>query len=239
MATYADIVSGWVSLLEQAPAPYTPPADMAALIPRAIEYAEARIYRRLIFLAYRTQNSVLAFTAGSRTLAIQSISPPILTLEGVAMITPVGSSPSAGTRWQFDESSLDVIDSTWPVEATVAAPGSSEARRWAMKDNQTVVVCPTPDANYKAELTGIFQPAPLSVSNSTTYLTLTYPELFLAAGMVFWAGYERDYGSQSEDPKLGLSWEGQYSTLEAEALSEERRRRGLSPNQPLPGPSSA
>lgn len=226
-ATYQDVVTAWVVLLQEAPSPYTPPTDFNTLLPRAIEYAENRIYRKLIFLAERKTNSTLTFTAGSRTLNIATLSPQALVVEGVAAILPAGDVPAAGTRAQYFVSSLDTIDSVWPQESVTAAPTAVDFPSWAMKDNVTIVVQPTPDQNYTVELTAIFPPTSLSSSNTSTYLTLVYPELFIAAGMVYWTGYQRDYGASSDDPQFAVSWESQYLKLEAEAEAEERRRRGL------------
>lgn len=225
---FSDVSNAWTAILEEAPSPYVLPTDMATLMPRAIEYATNRICRDMILLAQRQSNSTLSFTAGARSLDISSLSPSCLVVEGVAAVTPAGSQPAAGTRWQFDSCSLDTIDATWPTEATTAPPNANAALRWAMKDDHTVVVSPTPDANYVCELTGLFALAYINASGPTSnYITNTYPELFLAAGMIWWAGYQRDYGSQADDPKLAVSWETQYRTLLTSALGEESRRRGL------------
>lgn len=225
---FQDISNAWVAILEQAPSPYALPTDMATLMPRAIEYATNRICRDMILLAQRKSDSTLTFSSGSRTLDLSTLSPACLVVEGVAAITPVGRQPAAGTRWQFDPVSLDTIDFIWPTEATTADPGTVDQRGWCLKDDHTVVVEPTPDAAYVAEITGIFALPYINVTSPTSdYITNTYPELFLAAGMIWWSGYERDYGSQAEDPKLAQSWEQQYGLLLKPAKDEENRRRLL------------
>lgn len=242
MADYTDIVSGWVNLLEQAPSPYTPPTDMANLLPRAIEYATNRICRDMILLAQRQSQSI-NFTTGSRSLDLSSLNPTCLVVEGVAAITPVNTAPAAGTRWQYDPVSLDTVDFVWPTEATTGAPNTSDSRGWSLKDDHTVVVYPTPDNSYTCEITGLFALAYINASSPTSnYITNTYPELFLAAGMIFWAGFQRDYGSQSEDSRLAQSWENQYGLLLSKAQDEEKRRRLLVPadgsmtRSPAPSP---
>ena len=225
---YSDISNAWTALLEEAPSPYTLPTDMATLMPRAIEYATNRICREMILLAERQQVSTLTFTGGSRSLDLSTLNPACLVVEGIAAITPQGDAPTAGTRWQFDPASLDTIDFIWPTETITASPATSETRRFAMKDDHTVVVCPTPDAAYTAEVTGLFQLPYINASAPTSnYLTVTYPELFLAAGMVWWAGYQRDFAPQPDSPGFAQYWEAQYKTLLGPAIDEETRRRGL------------
>lgn len=213
----------------QAASPFTslPPA-FSDQIPRFIEYAENRIYRDFVFLAQRTQNATLAFTASSRSLNFSAITPILLVLEGVAMVTPVADQPSAGTRWQFEESSLDLIDSAWPQESLTLAPNLADnnGRYWAMKDDHTLVVAPTPDANYVAEITGIFRPLALSEANTDTYLSDTYPDILLQAAMIDVCAYLEEFGMASSDPQQAMSYEAQYQALKPGVLAEEQRRRG-------------
>lgn len=198
-----------------------PSSDYTTILPAAIQDAENRIYRELDFLATRTVNATSSFTTGSRTLTIPVSPTTIIILQGVAQITPAPSAPAAGTRNQLELSTLDFIDYVWPIEATTG-PGEY----WAMKDAATIVVGPTPDQNYVAELTGIFRPALLSPSNQTDYISLVYPDLLVSACMCFLTGYQRDFGAQSDDPKMAMSWEVKYQDAKKSALLEEQRRKG-------------
>lgn len=236
---YAEFQNALTIRAVQAAAPFTSlPAAFSDQLPRFIEYAENRIYRDFVFLAQRTQNSTLAFAASSRSLDFSSLDPMLLVLEGVAMITPVADQPSAGTRWQFEESSLDLIDSAWPQESLTLAPNLADnnGRYWAMKDDHTLVVAPTPDANYVAEITGIFRPDPLSAGNPETYISTVYPDILLQAAMIDVAAYLEEFGMASSNPQQALSYEAQYQALKPGVLAEEQRRRGQgegwSPNMP-------
>ncbi len=137
--------------------------------------------------------------------------------------------PLSGTRYQYDPVSLDTIDFIWPDESVTAAPTASDSRRWAMKDDHTICCCPTPDKVYQVELTGLFPLSYINSSNPTSnYLTINYPELFLAAGMVWLVGgFQRDVGANAESPGYAEYWEQQYQRLLASAIDEENRRRGL------------
>lgn len=201
--------------------------DFANSLPNVIAYAEGRIYRECTFLATRTQNNSLNFTAGSRSLDLTTITPTLVVPEGLAMITPVSTAPVAGTRQPFDNCSLDVMDIFWPQESITVDPSTIQSgRMWAMKDDHTIVVGPTPDKNYTAEVTGLFQPVPLSAANTSTYISTVYPDLLIAASMIFVSGLLRDFGAQTEDPRMSESWESQYGKLVLSTVLEEQRRRG-------------
>lgn len=201
----------------------TPSADYTTILPAAIQYAEDRIYREMNFLATRTVNPGSAFTPGSRTFTLPTSPSTILYLEGVAAITPAGVAPNLGTRNALEPVSLDFIDFTWPTESETDLPDA-----WAMRDNATIVVKPTPDQNYSVELTGIFQPMAMSADNETTYIGNIYPDLLVAACMVFLTGYQRDFGAQSDNPQMALSWSAEYDKLFKSAYEEEQRRKGAS-----------
>lgn len=222
--------------LAQLPPPYnTFPADFDALLPRSISYSEARITQNCPLLGNRTQNSTLSTTSGIRSLTLSSITPTLVVPESLALITPAGSAPTAGTRVPYDKAELAVIDMIWPTEATTAAPSLADwnPRFWAMKDDHTIVIAPTPNGTYVAEITGLFAPATLSSTNTSTYLSTNYSDALVAGCMVFMEGtLKRNFGAQSDDPKQALSWEGEFQKLLANLTFEEARRRGIAPDMP-------
>lgn len=226
--TWTTLQTAIAAALVQAPSPYTAlPPDFLTLFPQATSYAEGRIYRDLVLLATRTQDMSLTTVAGARALALGSMTKQVIVVEGVALI-------ASGVRYSFDAASLDVVDLVWPQQGLQLAPASADwkgGRWWAMRDDQTIVICPTPDAAYQAEITGLFQPASISVTNASTYLSTTYPDLLTAAVMIWLSGaLLRNYGAQTSEPQQGMSWEQQYGLLRASAEGEEQRRRGLGPD---------
>jgi hypothetical protein len=94
-----------------------------------------------------------------------------------------------------------------------------------MKDQWTIILGPAPSAPYNIEILGTIRPVPLSPTNSQTFLTQYLPDLFTAASMVFMSGYQRDFGSQSDNPQQAQSWENQYQLLFKSANAEEMRKR--------------
>ena len=209
--------------------------NFSAFLPAVIEYAEGRIYREITPLATRNSSATAVVVPGLRILPLIGFRPQPVVVEGLALVTPVGTPPTQGTRWPYEMASIDFIDQIWPTEGTTMAPSATDERYWALLDNQTVVLAPTPDQPYTAEATGTFRPTALSAANPATYLTDFYPDVFLAACMISVAGFQRNYGAQSNDPQMALSWEEQYQALKESAIAEEQRRRGQGPeNTPLP-----
>lgn len=226
---YTDITQAWTILASQASASsgYQLPTDFSNILPDAIAYAEGRIYREMTFLATRAQDSSLTFSGNTRSLDLTAMTTIIVVPEGLSIITPKGAIPAAGRRVPVLEASLDWIDIMWPVESDTADPLTKlDEWCWAMKDATTIVVGPTPNDTFGAEITGLFQPTPLSTTNPTTYLTLVYPAFFICAGMIFITGYMRNFGAQADNPQMANSWETQYQKLAVSTRLEEERRRG-------------
>jgi hypothetical protein len=198
-----------------------PSTDYTTILPAAIQYAEQRIYRDMDFVATRTVDSPTNFVAGSREFTLPTSAHTILVVQGVSAMTPVGSTTTNGKQNILEQASLDYIDSTWPDVTLQGVPDT-----WAMKNDAVIVVKPTPDQNYNAAITGTFRPTAMSATNETTYIGNVYPDLLIAACMIFLAGYQKNYGAQGDDPRQAMSWETQYGIQLKNALSEEQRRKG-------------
>lgn len=196
-------------------------ANFATILPAIIQDAEGRIYRELDFLHTRTENATTSFTANNRNLTIPAT---ILIVQNASVVTPAATTPTNGTRNTLEPASLDFINFTWPQQLV----GQTVPQYFAMLDDATMIVAPTPDAAYVCEIDGIFKPAAISSTNTSTYLGDKYPDLFLAACMVFASGYQRDFGAMVDDPKLAITWEGHYQTLKGSSLEETQRQKSSS-----------
>lgn len=222
---YSDLVTALGTLLV---VPITNPAsptpsnntDFNNFLPRITEAGEQRIYRELDFLATREEDvtTVLSTTSRKATLPASNI-----VLQSGNVITPAGAMPDdfGAMRNPVEIVSKDVIDAIWPQESI----GKTVPRYLAQLNATQVIVAPTADAAYVLETTGIFRPAPISATNTTTYISLVYPDLFLFACMVVGCGYQRDFGQQADDPKIAISWESLYQTAKMSSLDEEQRRK--------------
>lgn len=227
--TYASLETAVVAALVQAQSPYTAiPPDFAELFPDATSYAEGRIARDLVLLNTRAQRGG-ATTASSQAFLLSSLTAPagldqpILVVEGVSLTV-------SGAAYEYDKVSLDTINLLWPQSSLTLAPNAADwiGRWWAMENDTTILLAPTPDAIYPITVTGLFLQTPLSSSNTITYISKVYGDLMFCAVMLFMSGaLLRNYGAQADEPRMAQSWKGQYHNLLPGCESEEARRRGL------------
>ena len=198
------------------------------IIPGMIAYAEQRIYRELDLLSTLRTDATKAFTANIRTLTLPTTDHWV-TVQQVNAITPAGTAADAGTRNPLTPVSRQFLNAVHG-----SATGAALPRYFAMQDDQTIVVGPWPDAAYKVEFVGTIRPEPLSPTNTTTFLSLWLPDVFVAASMIFVAGYQKNFGQMADDPKMAQSWEMQYGNLLASANAEEMRKKFAAPSpQPV------
>ena len=209
-----------------------------------INDGEQRIYTDMDFLATNTSNQSLSFIANNRTLDLTPLlslsTGPVITITGVNAISPAGLQAQLGTRNRIRMVKADILDLIWPIEEGVGTTNGIPAYG-AMQDNKTLIVAPTPDQAYTAEVRGLYRPTPLSGSNPNTYISTTYPALMLSACMVFASGYQKNFGAASDDPKMAVSWESHYQALLTSAKEEEKRRKGenAGPSTTPPAPITA
>ncbi len=183
-----------------------------------IDYAEQRIYRELQLLSTMVRDTSGSCTANSRNFTLPTSLGRFVVVDGINVVTPVGSTVTNGTRNVVTPASRDYIDFCW--QSNTAPSATTVPTNFAMITDQTVIFGPAPGAAFQVEVIGTIRPTPLSASNSTTYLTLYLPDLFLAAAMV------HIYGTQggTSAPQVG-EWEQQYQMLKGSADMEENRKR--------------
>lgn len=212
-----------------APATATPStnSDFNNILPRAVEFAELMMYRDpdLDFLAVRTFDTTTAVTANVRDLALPAT---IIVPFDLNLISPAASAPNSGTRNPVQRVSIEFLNMFYPTTATV----TGLPLYYAITDNnQTAAIGlqarlgPTPDGAYVAEWYGQYRPAALSATNTQTFLTVNLPDLFISASMVFMSGYQRNFGAQSDDPKMATSWVAIYAEQKRTAAVDDARRK--------------
>lgn len=217
--TYATYQTALAELMVTA----TSAADFVAILPSIIDYAEQRCYRDLDLLSTVVRDSSTNLTANARAFTLPTSLGRFVVINGVNVVTPVATTTANGTRNPLVPTSRDVLDLLWPSEA--AASASTVPTLFAMITDQQIIVGPPPGAAFNVEIIGTIRPTALSASNTTTSLSTYLPDLFLAASMIFASGYQKNFGGQSDDPKMSASWEQQYGTLLASANAEEFRKR--------------
>ena len=193
--------------------------NFMANLPSALDYAQDRISRELNLLNTVVSNTTLALTAGSRNLDITSATMNVM--QDINLITPAGTTnPEAGTRNPLVIASKEFLDWTYG-----SSTGSQLPTYFAMLTDTMILFGPWPDQNYSVELIGTTRPAGLSETNTTTWVSTYLPDLLLAASMIFMSGFMKNFGAQSDDPKMAISWESQYTTLRDSANVEDLRRK--------------
>lgn len=213
---YSDFVTKLATMLVVSPTQ----TDFVAILPACIDDAEQRIYRDLDLAATSIRNSSFSLIAGNRNLTPTGGTFVVIT--NVNVITPAAAStPDSGTRNPLTRVHWDWLDATYNSSSTSGLP-----LYWAFQDAATLAVGPWPDASYHVEIIGTQRPAALSASNTSTILTTYFPDLFLAAAMVFATGYQRNFGQASSDPQMAMSWEATYQSRLASARIEEAKKNG-------------
>lgn len=209
--TYASFQD---ALARYLPVDPTADADYPTLLPLVIEQAELRCYRELDFMATRKRSTGLALTVSVQTLALPA---DLVVLREFDIFTPAGTNT---TRVPLTRRAEAFLRDYWPTPATTGTPNY-----YTLLDQAMALVAPTPSGAFNVELAYTFRPAALSASNPATWLASNCPDLFLYAALVAYTGFQKDYGAQSDDPRMALSWESQYQAAKVSTIAEEARRK--------------
>lgn len=220
--TYAQYVTDLANLMVTDPAV----ADFLTVLPNIIDDAEQRIYRDLDL-----QSTIVRDASGTLSTNVQTFGLPMsqgrfVVVNQINVFSPAGSSdtsPVPGTRRPLTPASLDYINATWP--STTSPVGGTIPQYFAKVNDQTIVLGPSPGANFTVEVVGTIRPTPLSATNPTTYLTLYLPDLFMDASMVMASAFMRNFGAQSDNPQMAVAWEQKYQDALKSAMVEEQRKK--------------
>jgi len=210
----------YVSQLENMIAMDPTDVDFPTIIPAIINYAEMRIYRELDLISTIIRDTTTTLTASNQNAALSNT---FVTIQGINLLTPVGTDPALAKRTPLTPVSKEVLYALWNDPTSTGIPAL-----YAMVDQWNALLGPSPDNTYTLEAYGTIRPTPLSASNPETFLTTYLYDLFLAASMIFVSGWMRNFGQQSSDPQMGMSWETQYNALKASANVEELRKKSWS-----------
>ena len=189
-------------------------------IAESIFTTELRIQRDIDLLSTVRTDDTATLTASSRRFTFPTDVGTWVVVDQVALVI-------AGVRQpQLTPVTREVMSAIYPSDTPLGTP--SIPLYWCPVDGASGLVGPAPDSNYPIEVVGTQRITPLSATNTSNWLTLYMPDLYMAASLQFWAGYQRDYGAQSDDPKMALSWGQSYEELMTPALKEEMRKKFLS-----------
>lgn len=240
---YADWLSHMLTIMQVS----DPDGQTAftALAPYFIDRGERLIYSdpELDFLVTRDVDVTQITTNGRRAVPIAA---SLIIVEYVNLILPANTLPTSTDtilRVPYRRSTRPEIDFAWPYEAMTATPDPINGGQFAIFDMQqaspapgedeptplpsALILMPTPDNSYYVEQLGIYRPAPLSASNTTTFLTSFYYPLFLAATVQIAVGYQRDFGAQVNNPQMAMSWKAEYEFQRESVKAESQRQKSL------------
>jgi hypothetical protein len=198
--------------------------NFIAILPNVIDYAEGRITRELDMKNADIRDATGSCIANSRNFNLPTSIGTFLIVDGINIITPAATSADSGVRNPLTPASRDMLDVIWPSASGATVPQYFSFISQAATQTQ-IIFGPWPDQGYTVEVCGKFQPQALSATNTTTWLSTYLPDLFLAASMVFFTGYLKNFSAQSDDPRMAVSWESQYQALKASAEVFEARKR--------------
>jgi hypothetical protein len=199
--------------------------NFSGVMPAIIDYAEGRLWRDLDLPITSVTDTSVSCSSGVRTVSLSTTQGTLLVLQTVNLLTSAGATSSYATRVPLMPTSQAVIDTIYP-SATSSNCGQPEF--FTRLSDVELVLGPTPDQAYGTEVIATMRPAALSATNTTTWLSVNVPELMVAAGMIFAAGFMRDFGAQSDNPQMAQSWENQYTTLLKEMSVDAQRMKFMS-----------
>lgn len=197
-----------------------------AILPSAIADAEARCYRDLDVINLDVRDSSSSTVALNRNFNLPTSVGTFQIVTGINIITPAATAPESGTRNPCVWVSRDILDMFYPSTTAAGLPTMfSYLSQSSIAGQSNIILGPWPDAAYRVEVIGKIQWTPLSATNTSTFLSLYLPELFVAASMVYMTGYQKNWSAMADDPKSGVSWDAHYKTLLSSAGVWEARKR--------------
>lgn len=228
--TYSQYVTDIANLLV---VPQTDP-NFQTVLPNILDDAELRIQRDLDLLDATVRDSTGTLTVGTRTFTLPTDVGTYIAVDELNVITPFGTtSADSGTRVPLVKCSRDLLDALWP-----SSTGATVPKYFAPVTQDTMIVGPFPDQAYNIEVVGPQRFTPLYTSQTTSPLSVFFPDLLIAASMVFATGYQRNFGAGVDDPQMGVNWESHYKNLLSSAQTEEARKKFIigvdTPNLPTP-----
>ncbi len=202
--------------------------NFLTILPMMIDYASLRICRDLdlMFTSVSLHGTGYQLTTGNRNLSFPqnfSDGSSFVVSEQINLITPVGQSdPDANNRIPLMPTTKEFLDAVYGS----ALPANRGQPKYFVPFNETLFfVGPTPDASYFVEVVGTIRPAPLSLATPSTFISQYLPDLLVMASMIYISAYQRNFGKESDDPQMAMSYETQYQLLLKSAGVEENRKK--------------
>ena len=212
-------------------------AAYVTILPQMITYAENRMYRDINFMFTSTSLHGASFvlTPGNRNLSfdinlalnLDAASGTFVVSDQINLLTDASgnaattTNPDACVRTPLLPTTKEFLDAVYGSSLT-ANRGQPQ---YFVPFNETLFfVGPVPDQAYPVEVVGTYRPNSLSASNTTTFISLYLPDVFIMASMIYISAYQRNFGRLNDDPQMAITYESQYQALLKSALVEEARK---------------
>lgn len=215
----------------------TDPA-FVTILPQMITYAENRMYRDIDFMFTSTSLHGVSFVlaVGNRNLSFNInlasntpasegtfvVSEQINLLTDAAGNAATTTNPDACVRTPLLPTTKEFLDAVYgsSLTANLGKP------QYFVPFNETLFfVGPVPDQAYPVEVVGTYRPNSLSTTNTSTFISLYLPDVFIMASMIYISAYQRNFGRANDDPQMAITYESQYQALLKSAIVEEARKK--------------
>lgn len=199
----------------------TTDANFQIILPQAINYAQLRMQRDLDFLSTQVFDSTSYQTPTTGNL-LTIPTAAFITLQTIQVTVNGVSYPLAPVAKEYIQSVFNSSASAG-IPSVFAVYGGDTPTTG--NTSQYILLGPYPNAAYPLTLTGTVHSAPLSASNTNTFISTYLPDLFICASMVYISGYQRNFSSTGADQQMPVNWEQQYEQLLKGAMVEEYRKK--------------
>jgi hypothetical protein len=208
------------------------------ILPSMITYAENRMYRDIDFMFTSTSlhGTTFVLAAGNRNLSFNidlasnsdAQAGTFVVSEQINLLTDAEgnaadtTNPDACVRVPLLPTTKEFLDAVYGSSLT-ANRGQPQ---YFVPFNETLFfVGPVPDQAYPVEVVGTYRPNSLSASNTTTFISLYLPDVFIMASMIYISAYQRNFGRLNDDPQMAITYESQYQALLKSSIVEEARKK--------------
>jgi hypothetical protein len=172
MSTYTEVVDQIRSYTETDSTVLT-----TAIVNDFINQAELRIFREVdldVFRAYQ----FATLTQGNEFVTLPGATPSTMAFVRTASIYP-STGTDANVRTYLLQKDISYMTEYWPNRTTQSKP-----RYYAMWDQNTIYLAPTPDTAYKIELALNRNETGLSATNATSWVSTNAPQVLLYACLI-------------------------------------------------------
>ena len=172
MTTYAELVDQIRNYTETSSDVLT-----TTVVNDIIEQAELRIFREVDLDCFRAYQFT-TLTQGNEFVTLPGATPSTMAFVRTAAIYPTAGS-DANERTYLLQKDISYMTEYWPNRTTQGKP-----KYYAMWDQNTIYLAPTPNSAYKIELALNRNETGLSTTNTTSWVSQNAPQVLLYGCLV-------------------------------------------------------